>query len=139
MINIEELRFSKDHLWAKIDGETDRVIIGLTDYAQQKLGDIVAIDLPGEGDELVKDEAFGSIESSRMVMDLFAPVSGEIVAVNGEVLDNPEIINDDPYEEGWLLVADADQKEFDKLLTWDEYDDYLSEVEGRPLDEDEEI
>ena len=95
-----DLRYSSDHEWAKAEG--DRVRVGITDYAQDALGDIVFVDLPAVGDEVQAGATLGEIESTKSVSEIFAPVSGTIVAVNGELSDAPERINSDPYGEGWI-------------------------------------
>jgi len=95
-----DLRYSTDHEWARTDG--DRVRVGITDYAQDALGDIVFVDLPAVGDEVTAGATLGEIESTKSVSELFAPVSGTVVAVNGDLSDSPERINSDPYGEGWI-------------------------------------
>ena len=130
MVILEELRYSKDHAWARLDDD-NRITIGISDYAQEELGDISGITLPEEGDEVVKDESFGSIESQNEVTDLFSPLSGEIVEINQELLDSPEIINEDPYQDGWILRIDVSSTtDYYELLTAEEYDEYLKEIIG---------
>lgn len=137
MVILEELRYSKDHVWARLDDD-NRVTIGITDYAQEELGDITGIDLPEEGDELVKDEPFGSIESHNEVSDLFSPISGEIVEINQDLLDSPEIINEDPYQDGWIIRVDIPSAtEYYELLTAEEYEEYLKEIVGEEQVEEE--
>jgi glycine cleavage system H protein len=111
--------------------DDNRITIGITDYGQEELGDITGIDLPEEGDEVVKDESFGSLESSDEEVDLFSPLSGEIVEINQELLDSPEIINEDPYQDGWIIRVDSPSTtEYYELLTAEEYEDYLKEIVG---------
>ena len=130
MVILEELRYSKDHVWARLDDD-NRITIGITDYGQEELGDITGIDLPEEGDEVVKDESFGSLESANEVVDLFSPLSGEIVETNQELLDSPEIINEDPYQDGWIIRVDIPSTtEYYELLTAEEYEEYLKEIVG---------
>jgi len=130
LVILEELRYSKDHIWARLDDD-NRITIGITDYGQEELGDITGIDLPEEGDEVVKDESFGSLESSDEEVDLFSPLSGEIVEINQELLDSPEIINEDPYQDGWIIRVDSPSTtEYYELLTAEEYEDYLKEIVG---------
>ena len=130
MVILEELRYSKDHTWARLDDD-NRITIGISDYAQEELGDISGITLPEEGDEVIKDESFGSIESQNEVTDLFSPLSGEIVEINQELLDSPEIINEDPYQDGWILRIDVSSTtDYYELLTAEEYDEYLKEIIG---------
>jgi len=120
----EELLCSKEHLWIRVEGA--RAVVGITDHAQEQLGSISALELPDLGDELDQDDSFGTIEARKTVADLYAPVSGVVVEVNTEVLDSPEIINDDPYDGGWLLVIEmADSEELKLLMS---ADDYLEQV-----------
>jgi glycine cleavage system H protein len=130
LVILEELRYSKDHAWARLD-EDNRITIGISDYAQEELGDISGITLPEEGDEVIKDESFGSIESQDELTDLFSPLSGEIIEINQELLDSPEIINEDPYQDGWILRIDVSSTtDYYELLTAEEYDEYLKEIIG---------
>ena len=116
-----DLKYTKDHEWISIDGDT--AIIGVTDFAQSELGDIVFVEVETEGDTLDKEEVFGSIEAVKTVSDLFMPVSGEITAFNEELEANPEVVNSDPYGEGWMVkVAFSDQEEVDSLLSASEYE-----------------
>ncbi|MCJ7832797.1 MAG: glycine cleavage system protein GcvH [Deltaproteobacteria bacterium] len=139
MAILEELRYSKDHAWARLDDD-NRITIGISNYAQEELGDISGITLPEEGDEVVKDESFGSLESQDDGIDLFSPLSGEIVEINHELLDSPEIINEDPYQDGWIIRIDVTSTtEYYELLTAEEYDEYLKEIIGEePVEEEEE-
>jgi glycine cleavage system H protein len=98
----EELRYTEEHEWVSAPAE-DRVRVGITEYAQDQLGDVVFVDLPEAGKQVTAGETFGEIESTKSVSELFAPVDGEVVAVNGAVADSPELINSDPYGEGWLI------------------------------------
>lgn len=130
MVILEELRYSRDHAWARLDDDT-RITLGITDYLQEELGELNGIDLPEEGDEVVKDEPFGSIEAQLSVHDLFSPLTGEIVEVNAELLDSPEIINEDPYQDGWIIRVDVPSTmEFYELLTAEEYEEYIKEIRG---------
>jgi glycine cleavage system H protein len=126
---IGEIRFSRDHIWVRLDDDI-RVTLGLTDYLQEKLGEIYSLRLPEEGEELIKDEPFSTVEARNGRRELIAPISGEIVEVNYETLEVPEIVNEDPLTEGWLLrVEMASSQEFDDLLTEEEYEEYLAEAE----------
>ena len=98
---LDELKYTKEHEWVKL--EDDLVVIGITDYAQDALGEIVYIELPSEGDEVTRGNPFGAVESTKSVSDLYAPVSGEVVEVNEALLDSPEAINEDPYGDGWMI------------------------------------
>jgi len=120
----EELLYSKEHLWIRIEGE--RAIIGITDYAQEILGAISALELPATGDELEQDDSFGTVEARKTVAELYAPVSGLVVEVNTEIVESAEIVNDDPYDGGWLLVIEMSDAEELKLLM--SADDYLVQV-----------
>ena len=122
----EELLYSKEHLWIRVEGA--RVVVGITDYAQEQLGTISALELPDLGDELEQDDSFGTIEARKTVADLYAPVGGLVVEVNTEGLDSPEIVNDDPYDSGWLLVLEmTDDEELKLLMTADDYLEQVSE------------
>ncbi len=125
MVEIPEvLKYTKEHEWARV--EDDIVIIGITDYAQDALGEIVYIELPSEGDEITRGEPFGAVESTKSVSDLYAPISGEVVEVNEALLDSPEAINEDPYGEGWMVkVKPYDPSELDDLMDSDEYTEFI--------------
>ncbi|MGB1103758.1 MAG: glycine cleavage system protein GcvH [Crocinitomicaceae bacterium] len=119
-----DLKYTKDHEWVKVDGDT--AIIGVTDFAQSELGDIVYVEVETEGETLDQEEVFGSIEAVKTVSDLFMPVSGEVTAFNEELESNPEVVNSDPYGEGWMIkVALSDASELDNLLSADEYKDLI--------------
>jgi len=116
----ENLKYTKDHEWIKID--SDIATIGITSFAQSELGDIVFIDVDTEGEELEKEEVFGTIEAVKTVSDLFMPVSGEVTDFNQVLEDNPELINTDPYGDGWIIkVCISDISTLDDLLSSDEY------------------
>jgi glycine cleavage system H protein len=126
---IGEMRFSPDHFWVRLDEET-QATIGLTDYLQEKLGEIYSLRLPEEGEEFIKDEPFTTIEAKNGRRELKAPISGEVVEVNYEAAEVPEIINEDPLTEGWLVKLEmASGMEFDDLFTEEEYEDHLSDEE----------
>jgi glycine cleavage system H protein len=112
----EELRYSKDHEWAKVE-DGGKVRIGITDYAQDALGDVVYVDVPQVGAEVKADDTFSEVESTKSVSDIYAPVDGTVVEVNGELADAPERINEDPYGEGWIAVIEpSDPAQVDALL-----------------------
>ena len=116
----ENLKYTKDHEWIKID--SDIATIGITSFAQSELGDIVFVDVDTEGEELEKEEVFGTIEAVKTVSDLFMPVSGEVTDFNQVLEDNPELINTDPYGDGWIIkVCISDISTLDDLLSSDEY------------------
>jgi glycine cleavage system H protein len=102
----EDLRYSKDHEWARLEG--DRVRVGITDYAQDALGDVVFIELPEVGSTVKLDESFSEVESTKSVSDVYAPLAGTIVEVNTDLADSPERINEDPYGEGWICLIEPD-------------------------------
>lgn len=115
-----ELKYTKDHEWVKVEG--NEAYIGITDFAQRELGDIVYIDINTIGDEVAKDEVFGTVEAVKTVSDLFMPVTGTVLEVNAALNDNPELVNTDPYGDGWMVkVSVADAAQVDGLLTADAY------------------
>ena len=119
-----DLKYTKDHEWVKVDGDT--AIIGVTDFAQSELVDIVYVEVETEGETLDQEEVFGSIEAVKTVSDLFMPVGGEVTAFNEELESNPEVVNSDPYGEGWMIkVKLSDASEVDGLLSADEYKDLI--------------
>lgn len=132
----EDRLYTEQHLWVKkLKG--NKVLIGLSDLGQLRLGEIIDLELPEEGDEVEKDEAFGSVESSQGVVDLISPVTGEVIAINEELLDTPDIINEDPYDEGWIIkVKLEDPDELNELLTPDEYEDIAADEEI-PVEEED--
>ncbi len=116
----EELKYTKDHEWLRI--EEDNVYVGITSFAQGELGDIVFVDVDTEGEELEKEEVFGSVEAVKTVSDLFMPINGEVLAFNKKLEDEPELINTDPYGDGWIIkIVVADVGELDALLDADAY------------------
>ena len=125
MASPAELKYTKEHEWVRMDGDTGT--IGITDYAQDQLGDIVLVDLPEAGTKVAYMEKFGEIESVKAVSELFSPVTGEVVEVNEALTDSPELVNDSPYEDGWMLkVRLDDPAEAEKLLTAEQYDEFLA-------------
>ncbi len=111
----EELRYSSDHEWIRVDG--NRITLGITDYAQDALGDVVFVDVPEVGTAVSVGDSFSEVESTKSVSDIYSPVSGTIVEVNGELADAPERLNEDPYGEGWLCTIElADMAELESLL-----------------------
>ncbi|MGH9930062.1 MAG: glycine cleavage system protein GcvH [Pyrinomonadaceae bacterium] len=124
MANIpDDLHYSKDHEWVRVEGNI--AVIGITDYAQDSLGDVVYVELPKIGDDFAANESFGSVESVKAVSEVFNPVSGETVAVNDTLADAPEKVNTDPYGEGWMIrVQMSNPGEVDSMLTAAEYEDF---------------
>jgi glycine cleavage system H protein len=124
----EELKYSKEHIWIRVEG--GRAVIGITDYAQGQLGTISGVELPQVGDELEQDDSFGTMEARKTVADLYAPLSGPVVEVNDEVVASPEIVNDDPYDGGWLVIIEmADPEELKLLMSADDYLEQIQEEE----------
>lgn len=122
----EELLYSKEHLWIRVEG--DKAVFGITDYAQGELGTVTSLELPDVGDELEQDDSLGNIEARKTVAELYSPLSGTVLEVNDELLDSPEAINDDPYDSGWLVVIDINDREELKLLM--SAGDYADQVEA---------
>ncbi|AZQ14750.1 glycine cleavage system protein GcvH [Halorubrum sp. PV6] len=121
----DDRRYLESHEWATTDGDTAQV--GVSDFAQDELGDVVFVELPDVGDTITAGEAFGVVESIKAVSDLYAPVSGEVVAVNETLFDRPELVNEDPYGDGWLLeVAPDADGDAEGLLDAAEYDDQIA-------------
>ncbi len=122
----KELQYSKEHEWAKAEGSI--VTVGITDYAQDSLGDVVYVELPSEGSTVTKDETFGVVESVKAVSDLYSPVTGKVIEVNDALIDSPEVINDDPYGDAWMIKVEvANTSEIKELLTADEYKQFVEE------------
>ena len=121
----EDCRYLESHEWARRDGDTARV--GITDFAQDELGDVVFVELPDVGDEVEQEGEFGVIESIKAVSDLYAPVSGEVTAVNEALFDEPELVNEDPFGDGWMLEVElADEGELEDLLSPEAYEDQIA-------------
>ncbi len=129
MVIPPDIRYTKEHEWVRVDDGIGTV--GITDYAQDQLGDVVYVDLPSPGKQLSQLAVFGEIESVKAVSELYAPVSGEVVESNGALADKPELINESPYSEGWLMkLRLGDEGEIAKLLTADQYSEFIeSEAE----------
>jgi glycine cleavage system H protein len=120
----KELKYTEEHEWVAFDG--DIATIGITDYAQGELGDLVFVELPDVGSDVSQGNAFGTVEAVKAVSDLFAPLSGKVTEVNEELADNPEIVNKDPYEKGWMIKIEmSDPSELDNLLDADAYQDTI--------------
>lgn len=124
----KDLRYSKEHEWVRV--EDGKVRVGITDFAQSELGDIVFVELPEVGTELTAGEPFGSVESVKTVSELYAPVSGKVIEVNEELEDNPEYVNESPYDQAWMIVIEpSDLAEVDNLLTPEAYEEMIREDE----------
>ena len=124
MANVpEDLHYSKDHEWVRVEG--DQAIIGITDYAQNSLGDVVYVELPKAGDKFAASEPFGSVESVKAVSEVFTPIAGSITSINEALADEPEKVNSDPYGAGWMIRLKMDNRgEVDSLLSAAEYEDF---------------
>lgn len=121
----KDLKYSKDHEWLKVDG--DFGYIGITEFAQRELGDIVFVDVDTEGEKLEKEEVFGSIEAVKTVSDLFMPISGEVVEINSKLEENPELVNSDPYGDGWIVKIQINSiSESEELLSNLEYEKLIA-------------
>jgi len=128
MVDLDDLLFSEDHIWVRLEGKNAR--IGVTNFLKKEYGEITAVDLPVKGEELEKDAPFGEIESFQKSFDLIAPISGAVLEVNANLEDEPGLIGEDPYQEGWLLlVSPADANELQSLLDFSEYQKEAAEEE----------
>lgn len=125
----EELKYTREHLWVRREGRT--AVVGITDFAQEALGAVASVDLPDEGDEVEQEDSMGSVEARKTVAELYAPFSGTVTEVNHELLDNPSLINDDPYDAGWLAEISVDDP--DELKSLMSADDYLEYIEDRDV------
>lgn len=121
-----ELRYSKEHEWVRVEGKV--AVVGITDFAQEELGDIVNVELPDENDTFALDEAFGAVESVKASSEVFCPVSGKVIEINEPLFDTPEILNEDPYDEGWMIKIEmTDASEADKLMDAAAYHKYIED------------
>jgi glycine cleavage system H protein len=121
-----ELLYTKDHEWIRVDESVGT--IGITDYAQKELGDVVFVELPKSGEHVSAGESFGTVESVKAVSEVFSPVTGEVTAINKKLANNPEILNSDPHGDAWLIQVElTDRSEIDKLMTADEYEVYIQQ------------
>lgn len=122
----KELKYTKEHEWIRVEG--DVAYVGITDYAQEQLGDIVFVDIPTVGEELESNEVFGTIEVVKTISDLFLPVAGEILEINEDLESNPELVNKDPYGEGWIIkIKPTAEADFDSLLDVEAYQAVINE------------
>ena len=121
----DSLKFTEDHLWIRVEG--NRAHVGISDYGQGELGEVIAVELPDVGDEIEKGEPVGEVESVRTVSELLSPLSGTVVATNPELEGHPRIVNEDPYHEGWLVEIElAEEAELEDLMDSDEYEEFAS-------------
>jgi len=124
----EELKYSKEHIWVRVEGH--KAVIGITDYAQHELVIITTVELPIVGDELEQDDSFGFVEVRKTLAELYAPISGTVLEVNGELEAAPEFLNDDPYDSGWLVVVEInDAEELNSLMSAEDYMEYVAECD----------
>ena len=124
MASPAECKYTREHEWVRLDGDT--AVFGITDYAQQELGDVVFVELPAPGASVTKGESFGVVESVKAASDLYAPISGEVLESNGALADAPELVNSAPFEGGWMLkVRPVDPADLDGLLDAAAYDSYI--------------
>ena len=124
----EELKYSKEHIWVRVEGH--KAVIGITDYAQHELAIVTTVELPIVGDELEQDDSFGSVEARKTLAELYAPISGTVLEVNGELEAAPEFLNDDPYDSGWLVVVEInDAEELNSLMSAEDYMEYVAECD----------
>ncbi len=122
-----DLKYTKEHEWVR-EEDDNTVVVGITDYAQDSLGDVVYVELPQEGGTVTKNEPFGVVESVKAVSDLYSPVTGTVVEVNDAIIDSPEVINEDPYGDAWMIKVElSNPEELDDLLTAEEYQKYIEE------------
>jgi glycine cleavage system H protein len=122
-----ELKYTREHEWAKREGE--RIRVGITEYAQEQLGDVVFVELPKKGAKVTAHQAFGVVESVKAVSDLFAPISGEVAETNAELPQKPETVNKDPYGKGWMIViTPSNAAEWDQLLSPQQYETFIAEA-----------
>lgn len=127
--NPRDLRYTKEHEWVRVEG--GEAIIGITEFAQSALGDIVFVELPSEGDALTQNEAFGTVEAVKAVSDLFSPVSGEVLEVNAAITDEPGTVNQSPYEQGWMVrVRLSHPEQAEALMSAQEYESFVDSLEG---------
>ncbi len=129
-MNPDDIKYHRDHAWVRVEGK--RATVGISDYAQQQLGDIVYVDLPEIDTEVDADSELSEIESTKATSPVVSPVSGTVVEVNEDLADSPEIINEDPYGNGWIVVLDmSDSSELNDLMSKSEYEKFLKEEEGK--------
>lgn len=124
MASPPDCRYTREHEWVRVDGDT--AVVGITDYAQQELGDVVFVDLPEPGARVTQGETFGAVESVKAASDLYSPVGGEVLAANGALADTPDLVNSQPFADGWMLkVRLADPADLDRLMDAAAYDSFI--------------
>lgn len=118
----KELRYTREHEWVRVEGDGQTAVVGITDFAQQQLGDIIFVELEAEGSYIEKDAVFGTVEAVKTVSELFMPISGRIIEINEDIKDKPELVNQNPYEGGWMIrVEIQDAGSIDALMSADDY------------------
>ncbi|MBN2802446.1 MAG: glycine cleavage system protein GcvH [Deltaproteobacteria bacterium] len=127
MKNPDNLKYSKSHEWVLIEGDT--ATMGITEFAVSQLGDVTLVELPEPGEEVKAGDAMGTIESVKAVSDLYSPVTGKVIAINTDLEDDPEKVNDDPYVEGWMAKIELTSDNFDNLMDSSQYDEYLDSLD----------
>ena len=128
-MDFDKMRFSQEHEWVRVNDDNDEVLIGITEFAAGELGDIVYVELPEVGAEVSAGNTIGTIEAVKTVADLFVPVSGSIMEVNPALEDQPDLVNESPYEKGWFVkLAMSDRAELDKLMTHDAYQEMIGKA-----------
>lgn len=133
----EELKYSKEHEWVLVEGHV--ATVGITEYAQQELGEIVYVELPEAGEKIVKDDPFGAVESVKAVSDIYAPVSGTVLEINDTLPESPETINEDPYGDGWIIKVEmTDMDDLKDLMNADDYAEYVESQKEEGEEEGEE-
>ncbi len=143
MIILEDLLYTEDHMWVKPNDDNDKAVVGITDYGQERIGMISSIDLPSPGDEFVETDVFATVENAvGEVTELLCPISGSVLSVNEILLDAPDAINEDPYDDGWIMVLEVVQpEELDDLMSPEDYERYVEELKIKDeeiLDEEDE-
>jgi glycine cleavage system H protein len=134
MDNPDDLYYNRDHLWVRMQG--NRGTVGVTDHAQREMGEILFVDLPEEGSQVDKNDSFGSLESSKTVAELRSPLSGEIVSINKDLEEEPSLVNDDPYGNGWLMVVEVDDPgELEDMLNAADYEELLEQKDEEEEEE----
>jgi glycine cleavage system H protein len=129
LVILEDVRYSKDHEWVKTRG--DNFVVGISDYAQDQLGDIVFVEVPEVGDQFEKESEFGTVESVKAVSEIYMPIGGEVVAVNQALEDSPELLNKDPYDKGWIVeIKPTDPAEIDDLMDKNAYLEMLKGIQS---------
>jgi len=134
MDNPDDLYYNRDHLWVRMQG--NRGTVGVTDHAQREMGEILFVDLPEEGSQVDKNDSFGSLESSKTVAEVRSPLSGEIVSINKDLEEEPSLVNDDPYGNGWLMVVEVDDPgELEDMLNAADYEELLEQKDEEEEEE----